>query len=106
MGLATASRFAILAAFACCVAGCVIIPAPVTSSTGSVSPQRPFRLIDDGATTPLSRGATDAVRQLLTVQGYRIDSSANLGLEVSIARRGTDVAFSAGQGLAGSGTGR
>ena len=104
MGLATASRFAILAAFACCVAGCVIIPAPVTSSTGSVSPQRPFRLIDDGATTPLSRGATDAVRQLLTVQRYRIDSSANLGLEVSIARRGTDVAFSAGQGLAGSGT--
>ena len=104
MSLRIISRFAVVTAFACCVAGCAIIPAPVTSTTGSLSPQRPLRLIDDGATTPLARDATDAVRQLLTIQGYRIDSNANLGLEVSIARRDTDVAFSAGQGPAKSGT--
>ncbi len=35
---------------------------------------------------------------------YRIDSNGNLGLEVSVARRDTDVAFSARQGPAGAGT--
>ena len=105
MSLAAALRFTVLTTFACCVtAGCAIIPAPVASTTGSLLPQRPLRLIDDGASTPLARDATDAVRQLLTVQGYRIDSNGNLGLEVSVARRDTDVAFSARQGPAGAGT--
>ncbi len=96
------SKIAFVASLACFVAGCAIIPAPVTSTSGSLSPEQPVRLIEDGATTALARDATAAVRQLLTVQGYRIDPKSNLGVEVGIARRDTDVAFSTPRGPAGS----
>ena len=51
------SKIAFVASLACFVAGCAIIPAPVTSTSGSLSPEQPVRLIEDGATLQMGIGA-------------------------------------------------
>lgn len=77
------------------LSSCAIVPAPVSSTAGRLDTKTSIMFVESDDASASARNAEGTVRRLLTLQGYKVTASANLGVDVSFSKRPPSVGFDA-----------